>query len=43
MTRLETLKTALEQAFGDRVQLAERLGEVTLVVGAADYLEVCKR
>ncbi len=43
MTRLETLKTALEQAFGDRVQLAERLGEITLVVGAADYLEVCKR
>jgi NADH-quinone oxidoreductase subunit C len=43
MTRLETLKTALAQAFGDRVQLTERLGEVTLAVGAADYVDVCTR
>ena len=43
MTRLETLKQALEQAFGDRVQVTERLGELTLVVGAADYLETCRR
>jgi NADH-quinone oxidoreductase subunit C len=43
MTRLETLKTALEQAFGDRVQVSERLGEITLVVGAADYVEICTR
>ncbi len=43
MTRLETLKTALEQAFGERVSLAEAFGEITLVVSAADYLEVCKR
>ena len=43
MTRLETLKTALEQAFGDRVQVSERLGEITLVVGAPDYVEICTR
>ena len=43
MTRLETLKTALEQAFGERVELVERLGEITLVVPAAHYAEVCTR
>ena len=43
MTRLETLKTALEQAFGERVELVERLGEITLVVPAAHYVEVCTR
>ena len=43
MTRLETLKTALGEAFGDRVQLAEAFGEITLVVGASDYVAVCTR
>jgi NADH-quinone oxidoreductase subunit C len=43
MTRLETLKTALEQAFGERVQVAERLGELTLLEGSSDYVEVCTR
>ena len=42
MTRLETLKAALIQALGDRVELRERLGEITLVVPAADYVDVAR-
>ncbi len=37
--KLETLKSALEAALGQKVQsLVEALGELTLVVGAADYV-----
>ncbi len=43
MTRIETLKEALAQAFGDRVEIVERLGEITVVAKAADHLDVCKR
>ena len=42
MTKLETLKAALQQAFGERVRLLERLGEITLVAKAADYPEVAR-
>ena len=42
MTRLETLKAALTQTLGDRVELSERLGEITLVVSAADYLDMAR-
>jgi len=43
MTRLETLKAALDEAFGERAQLVEQLGELTLVAKAADHLEVARR
>jgi NADH-quinone oxidoreductase subunit C len=36
MTRLETLKAALTQALGDRVEMREALGEITLIAGRAD-------
>ena len=40
---LESLKSALTERFGARiVSLDERLGELTLVVRAADLLEVCE-
>lgn len=42
MTRIETLTAALQAAFGDRVELVERLGEVTLVVKASDLIEISK-
>ena len=42
MTRLETLQAAIEQALGDRVELSVRLGEITLVVRAADYFDVAR-
>jgi NADH-quinone oxidoreductase subunit C len=41
MSSLDTLKAAVEAALGERVvALTERLGELTLVVRAADHLEV---
>jgi NADH-quinone oxidoreductase subunit C len=43
MTRLETLEAALQAALGGRlVSLTVALGEVTVVVGAADYAD-CAR
>jgi len=42
-TRLETLKSALGEALGDRIQsLTEALGELTLVVKPAQHLEVAR-
>ncbi len=38
--KLETLQTALATALGDRVSTTVALGEVTIVVKAADYLAV---
>ena len=44
MTRLETLYTELQNAFGKQtVSLTVAHGEITLVVAAKDYLEVAKR
>ncbi|CAJ0708315.1 NADH-quinone oxidoreductase subunit C [Ralstonia mannitolilytica] len=41
--KLATLKAALEKALGNRVQsLTEAVGELTLVVKAADYLAVMR-
>lgn len=41
--KLATLKAALEKSLGSRVQsLTESVGELTLVVKAADYLEVMR-
>ncbi len=41
--KLATLKAALEKALGNRVQsLTEAVGELTLVVKAADYLDVMR-
>jgi len=43
MTRLETLKAAVDAALGPRVaSLTQRLGELTLVLLAADLLEACR-
>ena len=43
MSALDTLKAAVSEALGDRVvALTERLGELTLVVRAADHLEVAR-
>ncbi|WIV95858.1 NADH-quinone oxidoreductase subunit C [Kinneretia aquatilis] len=43
MSKLDTLKTALEAALGERIQsLKTEFGEVTLQVRAADYLGVAK-
>jgi NADH-quinone oxidoreductase subunit C len=43
MTRLETLKAAVDAALGPRVaSLTQRLGELTLVLRAADLLESCR-
>ena len=42
-SKLETLKTNLEAALGGRLQsVTEALGEITVIVKAADYLEVCQ-
>lgn len=39
MTKLETLESALRNALGDKLRsVTVRLGEITIVVGAADYL-----
>ena len=44
MSSLDTLKAAVEDVLGERVvALTERLGELTLVVRAADHLEVATR
>ena len=40
--KLQTLEAALNAAFGDRVAVTVALGEVTIVVKAADYLDVMK-
>ncbi|CAJ0806675.1 NADH-quinone oxidoreductase subunit C [Ralstonia flaminis] len=41
--KLATLKAALEKALGNRIQsLTESVGELTLVVKAADYLEAMR-
>jgi NADH-quinone oxidoreductase subunit C len=41
MTRLETLKASLQQHLGDQiVSLSERLGEVTLVVPSAAWVDI---
>jgi NADH-quinone oxidoreductase subunit C len=43
MTKLETLKQAVEAALGDKLRsVSDALGELTIVVGAADYLPVCQ-
>ena len=43
MANLDTLKAALEKVLGKRVQnLIEATGELTLIVKAADYLEVAR-
>ena len=42
MTKLETLQANLEAALGGKIKsLTQALGEITIVVGNADYLEVC--
>ena len=43
MTRIETLKAALQAAFGDRIEILERLGELTIVVSANDHVEIARR
>ena len=43
MTRLESLKTGLQQAFGDDLAPTEQFGELTLVVPASRVLEVMQR
>lgn len=43
MATLDTLKAALEKVLGKRVQsLTETIGELTLIVKAADYLETAQ-
>lgn len=43
-SKLETLKANLEAAFGGRLQsITESLGQLTVVVKAADYLEVATK
>ena len=38
-TKLDTLKNALQQVLGQKIKtLTEELGEITVVVGASDYL-----
>ena len=42
MTKLETLHERLEQALGGRIKsITTALGEITLVLGATEYLEAC--
>ena len=41
-THLETLQNALGSALGDRVSTTVALGEITLVVKAADYFDVMR-
>ena len=42
MTKLETLHERLEQALGGRIKsITTALGEITLVLGAPEYLEAC--
>ncbi len=43
-TKLETLASALQQALGEKIKsLTAALGEITIVVGAADYLSTMKQ
>ena len=40
-TKLDTLKNALQQVLGQKIKtLTEELGEITVVIGASDYLSV---
>jgi NADH-quinone oxidoreductase subunit C len=42
-TKLETLETALRNVLGDRIRkLTVALGEITVVVGASDYVSVMR-
>jgi NADH-quinone oxidoreductase subunit C len=41
MTKLDTLQQNLSQVLGDEVRVSEALGEVTLVVPALRFLDVC--
>jgi len=42
MTKLESLHERLEQALGGRIKsITTALGEITLVLGATEYLEAC--
>ncbi len=41
MTRLETLKNNLQTTLGADIALTEALGEITVVVAAADYSAAC--
>jgi NADH-quinone oxidoreductase subunit C len=41
--KLDTLASTLQTAFGDRIRLDAALGELTIIVGAASYLEVMTR
>jgi NADH-quinone oxidoreductase subunit C len=43
MTRLETLKTNLQAAFGEGLALTEALGELTLEVPAAQWVPACNK
>ncbi|MFN3415739.1 MAG: NADH-quinone oxidoreductase subunit C [Caldimonas sp.] len=44
MTRLDTLQSAIEARLGGQIRSLRRdRGELTLVVAAADYLDVCRR
>ena len=38
--KLDTLANALQTAFGDQIKLDSALGELTIIVGAANYLGV---
>jgi len=42
MTRLETLETNLQAAFGATATLQRELGELTLVVPAKNWIDTCK-
>ena len=41
--KLDTLANALQTAFGDQIKLDSALGELTVIVGAANYLGVMTR
>ena len=40
-TKLETLQLALQTALGEGAAISSALGEVTVVVKAADYIRYC--
>jgi NADH-quinone oxidoreductase subunit C len=43
-TRLDTLESALYTAFGDKIKsLTRAVGETTIIVAAADYLEMSRK
>ncbi len=43
MTRLETLQAALQTELGELARFATQVGEITVTVTAANYIEVAKR